>query len=106
MKKIPLIMICSMAAFATSCSLEETPYSITSEKLGQTEEGAEQLVTGIYATFWDNWCMEQTYMAWMDYDNDHCGAPAWVLSSAGVAAISPDTMPIIQTMICGVSFIE
>lgn len=98
-------MICSMAAFATSCSLEETPYSITSEKLGQTEEGAEQLVTGIYATFWDNWCMEQTYMAWMDYDNDHCGAPAWVLSSAG-AAISPDTMPIIQTMICGVSFIE
>ena len=61
MKKILLIMICSMAAFATSCSLEETPYSITSEKLGQTEEGAEQLVTGIYATFWDNWCMEQTY---------------------------------------------
>ena len=56
MKKILLIMICSMAAFATSCSLEETPYSITSEKLGQTEEGAEQLVTGIYATFWDNWC--------------------------------------------------
>ena len=50
MKKILLIMICSMAAFATSCSLEETPYSITSEKLGQTEEGAEQLVTGIYAT--------------------------------------------------------
>ena len=34
MKKILLIMICSMAAFATSCSLEETPYSITSEKLG------------------------------------------------------------------------
>mgnify|MGYP006923593171 CR=1 FL=1 len=88
MKKILLIMICSMAAFATSCSLEETPYSITSEKLGQTEEGAEQLVTGIYATFWDNWCMEQTYMAWMDYDNDHCGAPAWVLSSAGSGDIT------------------
>lgn len=88
MKKILLIMICSMAAFATSCSLEETPYSITSEKLGQTEEGAEQLVTGIYATFWDNWSMEQTYMAWMDYDNDHCGAPAWVLSSAGSGDIT------------------
>ena len=38
-------------SICNSCSLEETPYSITSEKLGQTEEGAEQLVTGIYATF-------------------------------------------------------
>lgn len=105
MKKILLIMICSMAAFATSCSLEETPYSITSEKLGQTEEGAEQLVTGIYATFWDNWCMEQTYMAWMDYDTIIVGLQLGY-SVLQVAAISPDTMPIIQTMICGVSFIE
>ena len=72
----------------SGCSLDEIPYSITSEKLVQTEEGAEQLVTGIYATFWDNWCMEQTYMAWMDYDNDHCGAPAWVLSSAGSGDIT------------------
>ena len=32
--------------------------------------------------------MEQTYMAWMDYDNDHCGAPAWVLSSAGSGDIT------------------
>lgn len=105
MKKILLIMICSMAAFATSCSLEETPYSITSEKLGQTEEGAEQLVTGIYATFWDNWCMNRRI--W----------PGWTTTTIivglqlgysvlQVAAISPDTMPIIQTMICGVSFIE
>ena len=81
------------------------PYSITSEKLGQTEEGAEQLVTGIYATFWDNWCMEQTYMAWMDYDNDHCGAPAWVLSSAGSGDITGH-YAYNTNMICGVSFIE
>lgn len=66
-----------------SCSLEETPYSVTAEQLAQSEDGATQLVTGIYATFWDNWCMEQTYMAWMDYDQDHSAGPSWVLSSAG-----------------------
>lgn len=88
MKKILLTVMCATAVFVTSCSLDEIPYSITSEKLAQTEEGSEQLVTGIYATFWDNWCMEQTYMAWMDYDNDHCGAPAWVLSSAGSGDIT------------------
>ena len=66
-----------------SCSLEETPYSVTAEQLAQTEDGATQLVTGIYATFWDNWCMEQTYMAWMDYAQDHSAGPSWVLSSAG-----------------------
>lgn len=88
MKKILLTVVCATAVFVTSCSLDEIPYSITSEKLAQTEEGSEQLVTGIYATFWDNWCMEQTYMAWMDYDNDHCGAPAWVLSSAGSGDIT------------------
>lgn len=66
-----------------SCSLEETPYSVTAEQLAQTEDGATQLVTGIYATFWDNWCMEQTYMAWMDYDQDHSAGPSWGLSSAG-----------------------
>lgn len=88
MKKILSILIYAMTILVASCSLDEIPYSITSEKLAQTEEGAEQLVTGIYATFWDNWCMEQTYMAWMDYDNDHCGAPAWVLSSAGSGDIT------------------
>lgn len=88
MKKILSILIYAMTMLVASCSLDEIPYSITSEKLAQTEEGAEQLVTGIYATFWDNWCMEQTYMAWMDYDNDHCGAPAWVLSSAGSGDIT------------------
>lgn len=67
----------------TGCSLEETPYSVTAEQLAQSEDGATQLVTGIYATFWDNWCMEQTYMAWMDYDQDHSAGPSWVLSSAG-----------------------
>lgn len=66
-----------------SCSLEEKPYSVTAEQLAQSEDGATQLVTGIYATFWDNWCMEQTYMAWMDYDQDHSAGPSWVLSSAG-----------------------
>ena len=101
MKKILLIMICSMAAFATSCSLEETPYSITSEKLGQTEEGAEQLVTGIYATFWDNWCIWPGWTTTTIIVGLQLG-----YSVLQVAAISPDTMPIIQTMICGVSFIE
>lgn len=72
----------------TGCSLTEDPYSLTAEKLAATEEGAEQLVTGIYATFWDRWCMQQTYMAWLDYDHDHCGGPSWVLSSAGSGDIT------------------
>lgn len=88
MKNKLFIIISSVALIATSCSLDEQPYSITAGELAQTEEGAEQLVTGIYAIFWDNWCMEQTYEAWMDYDNDHCGAPAWVLSSAGSGDIT------------------
>lgn len=72
----------------SSCSIDEIPYSVTAEQLGETKEGAKQLVTGIYAIFWDNWMMEQTYEAWTDYDNDHCGAPAWVLSSAGSGDIT------------------
>ena len=84
MKKyiIPSILL-SAAALMSGCSLQEEPYSLTAEELATTGEGAEQLVTGIYATFWDHWCMQQTYMAWMDYDHDHCGGPSWVLSSAG-----------------------
>lgn len=84
MKKyiIPTILL-SAAALMSGCSLQEEPYSLTAEELATTGEGAEQLVTGIYATFWDHWCMQQTYMAWMDYDHDHCGGPSWVLSSAG-----------------------
>ena len=78
-----LIVIGVMSMGLVSCSLEEHPYNLTAEKLAGSEEGAEQLVTGIYAIFWDNWMMEQTYIAWMDYDHDHCGGPGWVLSSAG-----------------------
>lgn len=87
MKKIISILVCSITLFA-GCSLDESPYSITAEQLAQTEDGAEQLVTGIYAIFWDNWCMEQTYDAWVNRDNDHCGAPAWVLTAAGSGDIT------------------
>ena len=55
MKKIQIIMMALAATLATSCSLDEHPYSITSEQLAQSEAGAKQLVTGIYAIFWDNW---------------------------------------------------
>ena len=89
MKKVQIIIMTILAAvFAASCSLDEHPYSITSEQLAQSEKGAEQLVTGIYAIFWDNWCMEQTYEAWTDQDHDHCAAPGWVLSSAGSGDIT------------------
>ena len=88
MKKIQTIMIALAAILATSSSLDEHPYSITSEQLAQSEKGAQQLVTGIYAIFWDNWCMEQTYEAWVDQDHDHCAAPGWVLSSAGSGDIT------------------
>lgn len=89
MKKVQIIIMTILAAvLAASCSLDEHPYSITSEQLAQSEKGAEQLVTGIYAIFWDNWCMEQTYEAWTDQDHDHCAAPGWVLSSAGSGDIT------------------
>ena len=84
MKKI----IYSMSALLLSmtfagCSMEETPYAVTAEQLAKSEDGATQLVTGVYATFWDHWNMQQTYLAWTDYDQDHSAGPGWVLSSAG-----------------------
>ena len=88
MKKIQMMILVLATFFVASCSLDEHPYSITSEQLAQSEKGAEQLVTGIYAIFWDNWCMEQTYEAWIDQDHDHCAAPGWVLSSAGSGDIT------------------
>lgn len=82
-------MISGIMLFLTcGCSLEELPYSITAEKLAETEAGAEQLVTGVYGTFWDNWMMEQTYMAWVDQDHDHCMAPAWVMKSAATGDVT------------------
>lgn len=88
-KNIKCLMAITLVAVGMgSCSLEEKPYSLTAEKLAASEAGAEQLVTGIYAIFWDNWMMEQTYMAWMDYDHDHCAGPGWVLSTAGSGDIT------------------
>lgn len=81
MKKILSILAATLVVAA--CSLDESPYSITAEKLAETEEGARQLVTGVYGIFWDNWMMEQTYMAWMDQDHDHCMGPAWAINTAG-----------------------
>lgn len=72
-----------MIVTAVSCSLEEKPYSITSEQLAETSEGAEQLVTGIYSYFWDSYMMKKTYMEWIDMDHDHAGAQSWVMSGAG-----------------------
>ncbi|MCD8388533.1 MAG: RagB/SusD family nutrient uptake outer membrane protein [Bacteroidales bacterium] len=88
MKNFNIILALLAMISLGSCSLDESPYSLTAEQLGTSESGAEQLVTGIYATFWDNWCMEQTYMAWMDQDHDHCAAPGWVLSSAGAGNVT------------------
>jgi hypothetical protein len=86
MKKIYLLSVfisLMIASFFTSCSLDEMPYNITSGELSKSDEGIEQLVTGVYGTFWDNWMMQQTYMSWIDQDNDHCGAPGWVVSGVG-----------------------
>ena len=82
------VLAAVVAMAFTGCSLQEEPYALTAEKLTTTEEGTEQLVTGVYATFWDHWCMQQTYMAWMDYDHDHCGGPAWVLGTGGSGDIT------------------
>lgn len=84
MKKIIYSISALLLSFTfASCSMEENPYAVTAEQLAKSEDGATQLVTGIYATFWDHWCMQQTYLAWMDYDQDHSAGPGWVLSSAG-----------------------
>ena len=88
MKKIFISVLGAVLISLCGCSLEETPYSITAGKLSETETGAEQLVTGVYGTFWDNWMMEQTYMAWVDQDHDHCMAPAWVMKSAATGDVT------------------
>lgn len=82
-KTLCVAFACAATMSFSSCNMDEEPFSLTAEKLAETEEGAEQLVTGIYGIFWDNWMMEQTYEAWIDYDQDHSAGPGWVLSSAG-----------------------
>ncbi len=81
MKKIILGLI-SLASL-TACSLDETPYTVSSEELANSQNGAEQLVTGIYNCFWDSYMMKKTYMEWLDMDHDHAGAESWVMSGAG-----------------------
>lgn len=97
MKKIQMMILVLATFFVASCSLDEHPYSITSEQLAQSEKGVEQLVTGIYAIFWDNWCMEQTYEAWIHR------VGCLVLP---VAETLQGTMPTIPIMICGVCSTE
>lgn len=81
MKKIIFGLISAMTII--SCSLDETPYTISSEELANSANGAEQLITGIYNCFWDTYMMKKTYMEWLDMDHDHAGAQAWVMSGAG-----------------------
>lgn len=81
MKKIFLSI--AVLAAAVGCSLDEKPYSITSEQLADSEMGAEQLVTGIYGCFWSSYMMKKTYMEWVDMDHDHAAAENWVMTGAG-----------------------
>lgn len=81
MKKI-FLAIAALAVLA-GCSLNESPYSITSEQLADSESGAEQLVTGIYSCFWTSYMMKKTYMEWVDMDHDHAAAESWVMTGAG-----------------------
>lgn len=71
------------AVLLASCSLDEKPYTVSSEELANSSNGVEQLVTGIYNCFWDTYMMKKTYMEWIDMDHDHAGAQSWVMSGAG-----------------------
>lgn len=52
MKKIIYSISALLLSFTfASCSMEENPYAVTAEQLAKSEDGATQLVTGIYATF-------------------------------------------------------
>ncbi len=76
-------MSIAAVALIASCSLDENPYSITSEQLAETPQGAEQLVTGIYSCMWTSYMMKKTYMEWIDMDHDHAAAESWVMTGAG-----------------------
>lgn len=83
MKNIFISIVLVLSIGLQSCSLEETPYSISAETLAQDPDGAEQLVTGIYSAFWSTYMMKKTYQEWVDMDHDLTAAPSWVVSGAG-----------------------
>lgn len=81
MKKIITLLLA--VTLCGACSLDETPYNISSEELSESGQGAEQLLTGIYNCFWSTYMMKKTYMEWIDMDHDHAAAQNWVMSGAG-----------------------
>ncbi len=83
MKKIVFVILAWVVLFAPACSLDEHPYSISSEALANDPNGAEQLVTGIYSAFWSSYMMKKTYQEWVDMDHDLNAAPDWVVTGAG-----------------------
>lgn len=84
MKKIYYLCAAAAAAIAVSaCSLDESPYAVSAELLAGSESGAEQLVTGIYSSFWSSYMMKKTYMEWIDMDHDHSAAESWVVTGTG-----------------------
>lgn len=83
MKNKIVTFVLLVSAALSSCSLDEHPYQISSEALAKDPNGAEQLVTGIYNTFWSSYMMKKTYQEWVDMDHDFNSAPDWVVSGAG-----------------------
>lgn len=83
MKKRIISIVLIAAALLSSCSLDEHPYQLNAEGLAEDPNGAEQLVTGIYNTFWSSYMMKKTYQEWTDMDHDLNSAPDWVVSGAG-----------------------
>ena len=70
MKKTIILSIALLAAVLfASCSLQEEPYQQNAEALAKDPDGAEQLVTGIYNTFWSSYMMKNTYQEWTDMDH-------------------------------------
>ncbi len=83
MKQQIIYIIVLLAFLCSSCNMDELPYAVNAEQLATDQEGAEQLVTGIYSAFWSSYMMKKTYQEWIDMDHDLNAAADWVVSGAG-----------------------
>lgn len=84
------LIVSYILAFVTvfqSCDMKEMPYTIDKD-MAKTPQGAAQVVTAMYNTFWSTYLMKKTYMEVIDMDQDHAAAPSWVVSGAGEGNIT------------------
>ena len=70
--------------FGCSDKLDETPYTfLTPENLGNSEEGIEMMITGMYSSFYSTYMMKKTFFEWIAYDNDWTNGEQWAMAGPG-----------------------